>query len=92
MIKPNIKTIKWGKHTISFHLRLPDFDLSFRFTEAHCLVSLDKVSHTIGIQYTYKAKNVDNLLDKLLFGTTNIKSKDHIEGKCFKIISLQNNF
>lgn len=27
---------------------------------------------------------MDNLLDKLLFGTTNIKSKDHIEGKCLE--------
>lgn len=27
---------------------------------------------------------MDNLLDKLLFGTTNIKSKGHIEGKCLE--------
>lgn len=37
-----------------FEITLPDFDLSFRFTEAHCLVSLDNVSHTIGNHYTYK--------------------------------------
>lgn len=37
-----------------FEITLPDIDLSFRFTEAQCLASLDNVSHTIGIQYTYK--------------------------------------